>query len=509
MKLNQIKVLTQDEIEFIHRSSLELIEKVGIKIDDDKTRRLFHEYGAEVDNNNNFVKIPESLIKEKLKQTPSSFRLFGPDGTYNIEISTNNIHFAPIGAAVKIFDPSSTNNIRKSILKDTVKQLRIVDQLDHLSCSQIDFWPGDVKYTTIHAVCIYNWAKNSHKPYGHGCFGRTVSEDSIKMTAIIAGGEEEIIKHPRLFGIFNPTSPLHLPKIMTNGLDVFAKYKQPTVIAPEALAGTSAPITIAGLLTQTNAEILSGIVLAQLYNPGTPVFYGSVSHITDMRTGNSAIGSIETGLITAGIAQLANFYKIPSRALGGVTDSKCLDLQNGIERFQTLMFAALSGINFITFAGTYEATLAGALELTIIDNEIAGMIKRALQGINVNDATIGLQSIENVTKSKIKGTSFLSEKHTRDFMKREIFIPQLMDRNRRTTWRKKGSKDLVKIAAEKIRDLLQNYNEYELPKDIDEELKNYMKVIDKRTYDDYAKLEGISSSRITLPNGKEIVSKDK
>jgi len=504
MKLDKIKVLTKDEIEFIHTSTLELIEKIGIKIDDDNTRKLFHEYGAEVDNKNNFVKIPESLIKEKIKLVPSSFKLFGPDGSYNFEINTNSIHFAPIGAAVKIFDPSYKNQIRKSILNDTIKQLRLVDQLDHLSCSQIDFWPGDVKYTTIHTICIYNWVKNSHKPYGHGCFGRTVSEDSIKMTAIIAGGEEEIIKRPRLFGIFNPTSPLHLPKIMTNGLEVFAKYKQPTVIAPEALAGTSAPVTLAGLLTQTNAEILSGITLSQLYNPKSPVFYGSVSHITDMRTGNSAIGSIETGLITTGIAQLAKFYNIPSRALGGVTDSKCLDIQNGIERFQTLMFAALSGINFITCAGTYEATLSGALELTIIDNEIIGMIKRALKGIDVNDETINLGIIEKVTKSEMKGANFLSEKHTREFLKKELFIPQLMDRNRRTTWRKKGNKDLIRLAAEKVSELLENFNEYKLPEDKDDELKKYMRSVDKRTYEDYVKLEGISSTGVTLPNGKEL-----
>ncbi|MFX0058996.1 MAG: trimethylamine methyltransferase family protein [Candidatus Hodarchaeota archaeon] len=509
MKLNQIEVLSKEDIENIHTSTLELIEKVGVRIDDDKTRKLFHDYGAEIDNKHSLVKIPESLIKEKLRQVPNSFQLFGPDGSYNIEINTNNIHFAPIGAAVKMFDPSYKNQIRKSILNDTVKQLRLVDQLDHLSCSQIDFWPGDVKYTTIHTVCIYNWAKNSHKPYGHGCFGKTVSEDSIKMTAILAGGEQEIINRPRLFGIFNPTSPLHLPKIMTNGLEVFAKFKQPTVIAPEALAGTSAPVTLAGLLTQTNAEILSGIILSQIYNPTTPVFYGSVSHITDMRTGNSAIGSIETGLITTGIAQLAKFYNIPSRALGGVTDSKCLDIQNGIERFQTLMFAALSGINFITCAGTYEATLSGALELTIIDNEIAGMIKRALEGIDVNDETIGLGIIEKVTRSGIKGATFLSEKHTREFMKKEFFIPQLMDRNRRTTWRKKGNKDLTRLAAEKVSDLLENFNEYKIPKDKDNELKIYMRSVDKRTYDDYAKLEGISSKGVTLPTGKELKTNDK
>jgi len=506
MKLNQIEVFSKEEIDLIHSATLELFEKIGIKVDDEKTRILFKEHGATIDNQTNFVRIPESLVKEKLKQVPNSFKLFGPDGTYSFEVNVNNTHYTTIGAPVKIFDPSLTNQIRKSILEDSIKHIRLVDRLENLACSQIDFWPGDVKYTTIHTVCVYNWIKNSQKPYGHGCFGKTVSEDSIKMTSIIAGGEKEIIKHPRLFGIFNPTSPLHLPKIMTNGLEINAKYKQPTVIAPEALAGTSAPVTLAGLLTQTNAEILGGVILAQIYNPGTPVFYGSVSHITDMKTGNSAMGSIETGLITAGIAQLSKFYGIPSRALGSVTDSKCLDMQNGFERFQTLMFAALAGINFITCAGTYEATLAGALELTVIDNELIGMVERAMEGLEVNKETIGLDVIEKVSTSKIKGATYLSEKHTRKFMKKELFIPNLVDRNRRTKWRKKGSKDLVKVASETVEKILEDFTEYKIENEINSELQNYMKMVDKRTYEDYAKIEGITSTGISLPNGQELSS---
>ncbi|GAH84236.1 unnamed protein product, partial [marine sediment metagenome] len=186
---------------------------------------------------------------------------------------------------------------------------------------------GDIQYTTIHARCIYEWAKNTRKPYGLGVYGKLASTDMINMVSIVVGGNDELINKPRLVGFFNPTSPLHLPQIMTNGLQIFAKYKQPTIVAPEALAGSSAPVTLAGLLAQTNAEILGGAILAQIFNPGAPIFYGTVSHITDMRSGNSAIGSIETGLITAGIAQLARFYNIPSRGPGLVTDSKCFDLQ--------------------------------------------------------------------------------------------------------------------------------------------------------------------------------------
>lgn len=483
---------------------MELLSTVGIKIDSEETRKLVQEHGAEVEQESNFVKFPEDLVKEQLKKVPSSFKLYGRDGFYNFEVNTSNVHFTTIEAPVKINDSSKKTGVRKSILEDTIKQMRIVDNLEHMSCSQIDLWPGDVKYTTLHVVCMYQWAKNTRKPYGHGCFGKIVSQDSINMASILVGGEEELIKRPRLFGIFNPTSPLHLPQIMTNGLAVFTKYKQPLVIAPEALGGTSAPITLAGLLTQTNAEILGGIILAQLYNSGAPVFYGSVSHVTDMRTGNSAIGSIETGLITAGIAQLAKFYKIPSRALGAVTDSKCFDLQNGFERFQTLMFAAQAGINFITCAGTYEATLAGALELLPIDDELAGMVTRALEGITVNEETIGLDVIKKVATSGKTGMSFLGEAHTRKIMKKELFIPKLVDRNRRTTWVKKGAKDIIAIAAEQAKHILQNFKEYEIPADVDTELKAYMKKVDERTIEYYSKAEGISAVGVTLPGDVEI-----
>jgi trimethylamine:corrinoid methyltransferase-like protein len=131
------------------------------------------------------------------------------------------------------------------------------------------------------------------------------------------------------------------------------------------------------------------------------------------------------------------------------------------------------------------------------------MVKRALKGIDVNKDTIDLRSIGKVVKNNTKGTTFLSEKHTRDFMKKEIFIPQLMDRNRRATWKKKGSKDLIILATEKANDLLNNFTEYNLSKSIENELKEYIESVNKRTYDDYAKLEGISSTKVSLPDSEK------
>ncbi|MBY9011760.1 MAG: trimethylamine methyltransferase family protein [Candidatus Lokiarchaeota archaeon] len=508
MKLKKIEVFTKDELEAIHSASMTLLSEVGIKVDAKDARDLLKEGGAESDEKTNFVKFPESLVKEKLKTVPNSFILYGPDGSFNFEVNTTTTQFATIGTPVKIYDPSNKNGVRKSVLADTIEQIKIIDSLENIMCSHIDVWPNDVSYITIHSECIYQWVKNTKKPYGLGCLGSLASQDMMNMASIIVGGDEELIANPRFVGFMNPTSPLHLPKIMTNGFQVFTKYKQPTIIAPEALAGASAPVTLAGLVTQTNAEIVGSAVVSQIFNPGAPVFFGTVSHITDMRSGNSAMGSVEMGLITAGIAQLARFYKIPSRGPGAGTDSKLLDLQNGYERLQTLMLAAQAGVNYITCAGTYEATLVEALELLVIDDDLVGMVKRALEGITVNEDTIALEVIKKVATSEKKGVNFLAESHTRKHMRSELYMPRLADRSRRSTWLKKGAKDIIERAREKVDNILEDHQPNILEKNIEDDLLKYMKKVEARTFDDYRKAEGLMVDSITLPDGIEIKEKE-
>lgn len=508
MKLKKLEVLSRNEIEVIHSATMTLLSETGIKIDSDETRKILKENGANVEEDNTFVKFPESLIKDKLKTVPNHFKLFGPDGTFSFEVNTETTQFATIGTPVKIYDKNSRKGVRKSVLEDTIQQIRIVDSLKNVVCSHIDVWPNDVSYITIHSECIYQWVKNTKKPYGLGCLGRLASQDMMNMASIIVGGDKELIERPRFIGFMNPTSPLHLPQIMTNGFSVFAKYKQPTIIAPEALAGASAPVTLAGLLTQTNAEIIGSAVLSQIFNPGAPIFFGTVSHITDMRTGNSAMGSVEMGLITAGIAQLARYYNIPSRGPGAGTDSKLLDLQNGYERLQTLMLAAQAGVNYITCAGTYEATLVEALELLVIDDELIGMVKRMIEGINVTEETIGLDIIKKVSTSEKKGVNFLAEAHTRNHMKSELYMPKLADRARRSTWYKKGAKDIIIRARELVDEILDKPLKITLDPEVDKKLKEYKKMVEARTFDDYKKAEGLMVDSITLPDGIEIREKD-
>ena len=179
----------------------------------------------------------------------------------------------------------------------------------------MDIWPNDIPMTRIHAEAILAWAQNSRKSFGMGCYGVMASEDMMHMMAIAVGGKEELKRHPRFFAICSAMDPLQMISLQLEGLYILAEYGQPMAMSPEAMAGSTAPATLAGLLAQHNAEILAHITLAQVIAPGTPVLYGSVSTITDMATALPALGSVETGLITAASAQLARHYGLPCRAV--------------------------------------------------------------------------------------------------------------------------------------------------------------------------------------------------
>ncbi|MFX0041504.1 MAG: trimethylamine methyltransferase family protein [Candidatus Hodarchaeota archaeon] len=493
MKLRQLEVLSKDELELINSKTLDLLETIGVRVESDEAQDLLKQNGCIIAENN-FVKFSQELIKEQLKKVPQSFSLWGPDGSFNFEVNTSTINFATVGTPVKIYDPSQKKGVRKTILEDTIKQIRIVDSLKNIMCSHVDVWPNDVPYLELHYHTIRAWAQNSYKPYGLGCYGRVASQDMMDLTSFIVGGEEELIKKPRLIGFFNPTSPLMLTKIMLNGLFIFAKYKQPIIIAPAASAGSTAPVTLAGLLVQSNMETLSSITLTQLINPGTPVFYSTMNAPMDPPTGNVAWGSIETGLITASAAQLARYYKIPSRGPGLVTESKCFDIQNGYERFMTLFFAANAGINYITCCGTYESSLAEALELLVIDNELIDIVKRGMDGIRVDDEALAINEIKRVAT---EGKNYLMLKHTAKNTRKELFVPLLSDRNRRTIWQKAGATDIIERAKLKVEEILENQKGPGISSDVDFKLKECYKKISSRTYDDFRKAEEMEETDTT------------
>jgi trimethylamine--corrinoid protein Co-methyltransferase len=91
----------------------------------------------------------------------------------------------------------------------------------------------------------------------------------------------------------------------------------PVNILTKAMAGGSAPVTLAGTLVDHNAEVLGGIVLGQCTRKGAKMIYGSSTTAMDLRLAAASVGSPECALINAAVAQMSIYYLLPSWVAGG------------------------------------------------------------------------------------------------------------------------------------------------------------------------------------------------
>jgi trimethylamine--corrinoid protein Co-methyltransferase len=271
------------------------------------------------------------------------------------------------------------------------------------------------------------------------------------------------------------------------GLLICAEYGQPLAMSPEGIAGATAPATLAGLLVQENANILAHITLAQIYRPGTPVLYGTVSTIANMRLGTVALGSVETGLITAGAAQMARFYGLPCRSVGAVTESKLEDYQAGFERTATLLPAVLAGVDFITCAGTLDSSMLESDALLVLDDEICGALLRMARGVEVNATTMAMDAIRKVGFTG----NFLTERHTVENYRKEHFIPRLLPREPYETWVKAGSKTALESAREKAHQILAAHRPIDLDPGIEAQLQDFRQQVSERPIEAFYQHESI------------------
>lgn len=478
------EVLSKAEVESIHAASMEILATVGIKVDYAFARDLFRQAGARVDDQTQAVHIPESLVRQAIASAPKQFRLYGSDGKLEMDIGGEAVQFAALGTPTFVRD-LETGAHRPSSLADLLNHIKLIDGCEYIHCSQMDVWPNDIPMTSIHTEAISAWAHNSRKSFGLGCYGYMPTLDMMRMTAIAVGGKAELQKRPRFFGICSTVSPLQMAQIQVEGMLICADYGQPVTMAPEGIAGTTAPVTLAGLLIQENANILAHITLSQIFRPGTPVLYGTVSTIANLRNGTVALGAVETGLITAASAQLAHYYGIPIRSVGGTTEAKTEDLQAGVERMSTLLPAVLSGVHYITCAGTLDSSMLESDALLVMDDDLAGMALRIKRGIEVNETSMAMDVIRKVGFS----SNYITEKHTMQNFRKEHYLPKFMVRQPYESWEKEGSRSAMENARDKAREMLAKHQPRQLDPVVEIELEAYRKMVAERPMEELYKYE--------------------
>jgi trimethylamine--corrinoid protein Co-methyltransferase len=480
MKTTRFEVLTPQEVERIHDASMEVLDVVGVKVDYKTARDIFRQAGAEVDDETQSVRLPEKLVRWAVKQAPQQFTFYGADPDFSLKIGGEHVHFAGLGTPTNIIDVD-TGERRPATLADTVRHIKLINGCQYIHNSQMDVWPNDIPMMTVHAEAIWAWAHHSRKPFGMGCYGYLPTLDMMRMMAIAAGGKEALRQRPCFFSLCSMVSPLQMVRAQLEGLLICADYGQPLAMTPQAIAGATAPVTLAGLLVQQNANILAHVTLAQIFRPGTPVLYGTASTIANMQLGTAALGAIETGLITAGAAQMARYYRLPCSGVGGATESLSEDLQAGMERAGTLLQAVLAGVNFITCGGTLEGAMLESDPLLLLDDELCGAAMRVARGVEVGDATMAIDIIKAVGFDG----NYMSQPHTARVFRQEHFVPSLLPREPYETWKSSGSRSALDHARERVRQILAEHQPRELDPSLEQELDAYRKMVAQRPLEEF------------------------
>jgi len=373
-----------------------------------------------------------------------------------------------------------TGECRIPTKRDAEQLVRLMDALKNVHINYPPASLSDVPEQFSLAYSIAITIKNTSKCTMGSAHGATSARDSIQIAAALVGSEEELRKKPTIAGYIDPISPLIHDKEMTEGLMEYARYGQPIFITVMALAGATGPATLAGVLVQQNAEILSGLLMAHLVNPHTPVIYGTVSCPMDMRTGVSSTGSPEVGLLGAASAQIARYYGLPSD-VGAQSNSKLPDAQASYEKTMSLIMAVMAGADLIDlFAGSMESYRTTSYEQMVIDNELAGMALRFAEGIEVNAETIAEEVIDRVGP----GGNYLADKHTLDWFKKEHYRPKLSDRRTRADWEKSGGKDIREEARNRAKEILASHEPEPVDPTIWREIEMIVKDIEKRELGD-------------------------
>lgn len=460
------KPLTEEEVQEIHDTALHLLEETGMQVNNKRARGIFAVHGAEVDRADKRVRIPRSMIEDAIASAPSKVVLCGREEKHDLILEDRRVYFGTGGTALNVLDLEGER--RPSTLEDVRKTACLVDALDNIHFFVLPVYPNELSREVVDVNRFYAGLANTTKHIMGGIYTVEGTLNVIQMAEEIAGGAEALRERPIVSFITLVISPLKIDDLYGEILIEIATKGVPVAIPSEPQCGSTAPVTLAGNLVLFAAETLGGITLAQLVNPGTPVLCGHVGTIADMRTMAYVSGAVEMGLLSAGAAQLAQYWQLPYYATGGTSDSKIPDVQCGYESALTLFPVALAGANYIhDAAGLLDFALTVSYEKYVVDNEIIGMVMRALQGIEVDDDTLAFDVIAEVGP----GGHFLAEEHTLRYMRSEFFYPLLSDRKSYDDWKAEEAKDGRRRAREIAEEILAEHQPLPIPPRIEKKLK--------------------------------------
>jgi len=441
------EILTDTQMDAIHSSTLRVMEETGLTFENENALKTLAENGCKVDRDTKRVRFPQSLVEDCLQKAPGTYKVKARNSENDIELnSSGNVTYFGPSCGMQYLDLEKLEP-REPTRKEFYDTIKLLDALPYAH-SQLAFpyWgfakvPQSLRLIESAAAKIRASSKMQ--------FEGTVQGNDRWIIELAKATDQEIVL------LCNPAAPLTYGEDTAAQIFQYAEEGIPFSLTSGPLAGSTAPATTAGAIVSNNAETFAGIVLSQLIQPGSRVWAGHMIHIQNMETGGPAFGAIENALSEAAFQQMLRRYEIPGySAAPAWTSSKTVDGQAIYETSMAALICALSGSSYVALLGGMTGELSANPVKAIIDHDITGMIGRFLRGIEVTDETLAVDLINEV--GPIPG-EFLSTTHTREWWKKEQFIPMVTDRLPFPEWAKGGKREIIERANEKMEQILSEH----------------------------------------------------
>ncbi len=413
-----VELLLEDDVVRIMEEARYLLASVGVFVENEEAIRLLGDAGARIDMDRQRTYIPEELVETCLATCPRKIDVFDRDGNLALELTGNNTHFVPGSAALKIYDAEKRAS-RPPVMDDLVRLAHLMDFLPNIPVQSTAVVPGDVPEDMGDRIRLYVALTVGKKPVVTGTFVKESFGIMKSMLVAVRGSEDTLRQKPLAIFDCCPSPPLKWSDLTCQSLIDCSRSGIPAELVSMPLSGATSPVTIAGSLVQHTAENLSGIVIHQLAAPGAPIIYGGSPAFFDMRKGTTPMGAIETMMIDCAYSQVGKFLGLPTHAYMGLSDSRAVDYQGGLESALGALLAALAGVNVVSGVGMMEFENCQSPEKLFLDNDICGMAHRLRKSILVDEETLARE----VFLEAVADSSFLNTKHTLKWFKEEGYFP--------------------------------------------------------------------------------------
>ncbi len=453
MEGGRYKPLTETQVQAIHAAALDALEVIGLADAPQSGVGIMTRAGA-IPGPDNRLRFPRALVEDMLAKAAHSLTLCGRDPSHDLDVSGTRVHYGTAGAAVHLVDPH-TRRYRETTLADLHDAARITQHLDNIHFLQRPMVARDIAdnfemdLNTIYACCA-----GTTKHVGTSFTQPAFVPGALDMLHLIAGGEaawrdRPFVSNSSCFVV----PPMKFATDACRVMEACIAAGMPVLLLSAGQAGATAPAPLAGAVVQAMAECLAGIVYVNAISPGYPAIFGTWPFVSDLRSGAMSGGSGEQALLTAACAQMQHFYGLPGGAAAGIADAKLPDMQAGWEQATSNVMAGLAGLNLVYEAAGMHASLLGFChESLILGDDMLGQALRCVRGIEVNEATIGIDTMKQVC---LGGPGhYLGTSQTLALMQSEYIYPALADRASPREWEESGRPDLLKAARRRKQALL-------------------------------------------------------